>query len=288
MKCPQTAKIWLNIRNRFKVDFWKSLISTLGAVSAVVTLISFVFQIKNPGTATIIFYAIIVLGGSFIIALLLTHRKESLKMVLSNTLKVSVSSGDIFDYAKGTNYVVIPVNEYFDTVVNTKIVSPSTLHGQFINKHFEFNHLQLHEIIDDYLTKQKVEYKEAKTRPHEGGYMKKYPLGTCTKVQVGQVTYVLIALTHFDEEDHAYVELSEFGRCISYLCCYLQKNAGNKPAYMPLMGMGLSRLNQPAQFMLKYTLDSIYGIKNLAIPGGLNIIIYPPVARTINLNEIHY
>ena len=54
------------------------------------------------------------------------------------------------------------------------------------------------------------------------------------------------------------------------------------------MGMGLSRLNQSGQFILKYTLDSIVGVKDLALLGGLSIILYPPVARTINLNEIKY
>lgn len=278
----QQLKISLNM------DFWKTLISTLGAVSAVVTLISFVFQARNPSSLVITFYFIIVLGGSPIISWLLTRRKSSLKLELSNTLTVKVDAGDLFDNAVGTNYVVIPVNEYFDTVVNTKIVSPSTLHGQFINKYFEFNHPDLHEEIESYLKRNGIESKNVDERPNEGGYLKKYPLGTCVPVQVGQVTFVLVALTHFDMEDHAYVELSEFGRCISSVCRFIENHAGEKPTYMPLMGMGLSRLNQTGQFILKYTLDTIVGIKDLAIPGGLNIVVYPPTAKTLDLNSIKY
>lgn len=60
------------------------------------------------------------------------------------------------------------------------------------------------------------------------------------------------------------MELSEFGRCMSNVCRFIEKNAGNSPAYMPLMGMGLSRLNQTGQFILKYTLDTIVGVKDLA------------------------
>lgn len=270
------------------MDFWKTLISTLGAVSAVVTLISFVFQVQNPCTLVIVIYLVIVIGGSLIISWLLTRRRDSLKLKLSNTLTVNVNAGDIFDYASDTNYVVIPVNEYFDTVVNTKIVSPSSLHGQFINKYFRYNHIELHEQIEGYLTNNKVEYIEVSNRPNEGGYNKKYPLGTCVPVQVGQVTYILVALTHFDNEDHAYVELSEFGRCLSCLCRFIENNAGNNPTYMPLMGMGLSRLNQTGQFILKYTLDTIVGVKDLAISGGLNIVVYPPTVKTLDLNAIKY
>ena len=270
------------------MDFWKTLISTLGAVSDVVTLISFVFQVQNPCTLVIVIYLVIVIGGSLIISWLLTRRRDSLKLKLSNTLTVNVNAGDIFDYASDTNYVVIPVNEYFDTVVNTKIVSPSSLHGQFINKYFGYNHIELHEQIEGYLTNNKVEYIEVSNRPNEGGYNKKYPLGTCVPVQVGQVTFILVALTHFDDEDHAYVELSEFGRCISSVCRFIEKNCGNSPAYMPLMGMGLSRLNQTGQFILKYTLDTIVGVKDLAIPGGLNIVVHPHTAKTLDLNAIKY
>lgn len=270
------------------LDFWKTLISTLGAVSAVVTLVSFVFQIKNPCACLIIIYATIVFGGSFIIAWLLTRRKSSLNLELSNTLTVKVIVGDIFDHADGTDYVVIPVNEYFDTVVNTRIVSPSTLHGQFINKYFEFNHPDLHEEIESYLTQNKIEFKEVTERPNEGGYRKQYPLGTCVPIRIGQTTFVLVALTHFDDEEHAYVELSELGRCISSVCRFIENHAGNTPSYMPLMGMGLSRLNQTGQFILKYTLDTIIGVKDLAIPGGINIVVYPPTAMTLDLNAIKY
>ena len=51
---------------------------------------------------------------------------------------------------------------------------------------------------------------------------------------------------------------------MSNVCRFIEKNAGNSPAYMPLMGMGLSRLNQTGQFILKYTLDTVVGVKDLA------------------------
>lgn len=283
-----TKKLEQLLRIKINKEFGSTLVSTLGAISAIVTLISFVFQVKDPGLIVIIIYAIIVIGGSLFFTWLFTRRKEKLELELTNTLNVNVRSGDIFDYAEKTNFVVIPVNDFFDTVVNTKIVSPSTLHGQFINKYYHSNSPMLHAEIEDYLTKEGVSFKVVEERPNIGGHLKKYPLGTCVPIQVGQVTFVLVALTHFDDEDHAYVELSEFGRCISSVCRFIERHAGNKPTYMPLMGMGLSRLNQTGQFILKYTLDTIVGVKDLAIPGGLNIVVYPPTAKTLDLNAIKY
>lgn len=270
------------------MDFWKTFISVLGTISGIVTLISFVFQIKDPCICIVIPYIVIVLGISFFLAWFLTRRKESLTISISNNLEIKIKSGDLFDYAKGQNYIVIPVNEYFDTEVNTKIVSASSLHGQFINKYYNCNSPKLHQEINDYLMQKGVEFKLDKNRSNNGGHTKKYPLGTCVPIQVGQVTFVLVALTHFDEEDHAYVELSEMGSCISSLCHFVSSEAGNNHVFMPLMGMGLSRINQSGQFILKYTLDTIVGVKDLTIPGGLKIIVYPPTAKTLDLNAIKY
>jgi hypothetical protein len=72
------------------------------------------------------------------------------------------------------------------------------------------------------------------------------------------------------------------------MCKTLADKVEDNPIYMPLMGMGMARLNQTGQFILKYTLDTIVGVKDLAIQKGINIIVYPPVAKTLNLNEIKY
>ena len=228
---------------------------------------------------------VILISGGF--ACWQTWRKTSLELKVSNTLNVNVFEGDIFAHVGNDNYVVIPVNEFFDTIVNETIINKSTIHGQFILKYYKDNHSKLHEEIDSYFTENKIEGKEV-DRIGSEGYKKKYPLGTCAIIKKEKTNFVLLAMTHFDEEDHAFVELSEFGRSISTMCKVLADKVEDKPIYMPLMGMGMSRLNQTGQFILKYTLDTIVGIKDLAIQNGVNIVVFPPVAKTLNLNEIKY
>ena len=185
------------------------------------------------------------------------------------------------------NYVVIPVNEYFDTIVNETIINKGTIHGQFIQRYYKEDHSELHEEIEAYFADKKIEGKEVSRKGSEG-YKKKYPLGTCAIIKKNNTNFVLLALTHFDEEDHAYVELSEFGRSISTMCKTLAGKVEDNSIYLPLMGMGMSRLNQTGQFILKYILDTIIGIKGLAIQKGINIVVYPPIMKTLNLNEIKY
>lgn len=268
-------------------DFWKYFFVALGTISSVVTLVSFVFQLVQPHWAVVLIYILLVLGLSVAFGLWQTYRKTSLSIAVSNNLKVSVQPGDLFSFAKDSNYVVIPVNEFFDTVVDESIINSGSIHGQFINRYYQDDHSRLHEEIEDYFSEHSITGEEAE-RPQSKGYTKKYPLGTCAIIEKENVRFVLMAFTHFNNNDIAFVELSELGLCVSKMLRYLSNQVGTSPVYMPLMGMGLSRLNQPAQFILKYTLDTIVGIGGLAQLGGVNIIVYPPIAKTINLNEISY
>lgn len=282
-----TTKLRMQLKVSSAREFGNSFLAVLGAISSVVTLISFVFNIQCPSHSLVIGYSCSIIVICLIIAFCMTKRKTRTTIRVSNNLSVTIETGDLFEKAIDQNYIVIPVNEYFDTIVNTTIISASSLHGQFIEKYFESKHLELHDMIESYLSKNKVEG-VMEERQKSKGHKVRYPLGTCVPIPIGKVTYVLMALTHFDENDHAYIELSELGLCISKLCKFLSETAGNQPVYMPLIGMGLSRLNKNAQFILRYTLDTIVCIKDLAIPGGLIIEVSESVAKTLNLNEINY
>ena len=267
--------------------FWKYFLASVGTISSMVTLISFVFEWKNPGCLCVVLFVagVILISGGF--ACWQTWRKTSLGLKISNTLSINIFEGDLFDFVGNDNFVIIPVNEYFDTIVNETIINKGTIHGRFIQNYYRDNHSQLHEEIEAFLAKNNI-HGEKVARENSEGYKNKYPLGTCAIINKADTNFVLLAMTHFDKDDHAYVELSEFGRSISLMCRTLADKVEDKPIYMPLMGMGMSRLNQTGQFILKYTLDTIIGIKGLAIQNGINIVVYPPVAKTINLNEIKY
>ena len=107
--------------NVWSREFWKYFLAALGTISSIVTLVSFVFQLHEPCWMVVAVYVVAVLAVSYIFAAWQTWRKESLSLRISNTLTVKVSSGDLFSYAKDENYVVIPVNEYFDTIVITRL-----------------------------------------------------------------------------------------------------------------------------------------------------------------------
>lgn len=211
-----------------------------------------------------------------------TDLKESISIKISPNLRVNVFKGDLF---KQKSIVVIPVNEYFDTHVDDMIIAHRTIHGKFIDEHFRNKEDELYQLIDS-----QIHQAQGATpnlhRPHAGGRNIKYPIGTCADVVVGDTIYVLFALTHFDDEDKAYLPKEEFGNAIIKLMNHLASISNNRPVYMPLFGTGLSRLNETHQRVLLFIIDTISFSCPVAINAGLNIVVYPTDMVKVNLNKV--
>ena len=210
-----------------------------------------------------------------------TDLKESISIKISPNLRVNVFKGDLF---KQKSIVVIPVNEYFDTRVDDVIIAHRTIHGKFIDNNFQNNENALYELILRQLTG--VEYEENNNRIHAGARTRKYPIGTCADIQIGDTIYVLFALTHFDQEDRANLPKEEFSSAIIQLMDHLRTIANNRPVYMPLFGTGLARLNETHQRVLLFIIDTISFSCPWAINAGLNIVIYPTDMIKVNLNKV--
>lgn len=211
-----------------------------------------------------------------------TKPTDEISIKISPNLRVNVFKGDLF---KQKNIVVIPVNEYFDTHVDDVIIAHRTLHGKFIDEHFRNNEDELYRQIDEQIN-HIAERLVVNNRRHAGSRNIKYPIGTCADVEVGNTIYVLFALTHFDNEDKAYLPKEEFGNAIIKLMNHLATISNNRPVYMPLFGTGLSRLNETHQRVLLFIIDTISFSCPVAINAGLNVVVYPTDMVNVNLNKV--
>lgn len=261
--------------------FWNNFIAALAALSSVATLVAFIYKWENNLTTceTIIGGIIILLlcGGY---GLYQIKRKKKIELQLGPQFIVTIKEGDLLS-CEGV--IVIPVNEYFDTIVDDVIIAKNTVHGKFINQFFSDRINELDQKIEDSLND--VNFLTKNNRKN-GGKTKKYPLGTCAKIRDGKNCYILLAMTHFDEEDHAYIDTHEFKDVIYELSNYINKHANSRPVYMPLMGTGQSGIKKPAQRILLFILTCLEFMNSNALPKGLNIIIYSGTMKKINLNLI--
>lgn len=264
--------------------FWFYFNASVASLASAVTLFCAFAPENWLGERTWCLTILILAGIAFVCwlyGLAQTETKDKISLKVSPGLRVNIFAGDLFQYK---NVVVIPVNEYFDTRVDGVIIDRKTVHGQFIERYFHDNEDGLYRQIEAAL--QGVEYVADNVRQHAGARLKKYPVGTCADIVVGETTYVLFALTHFDADDKAFLPREEFAGAIKSLMEHLAHIAGNHPVYMPLLGTGLARLNQTHQRILLYIIDTIDFSCPVTINAGLNIVVYHGDMNKVNLNKV--
>lgn len=183
--------------------------------------------------------------------------------------------------SKREKLYVIPVNSSFDTVVDTDIslcdrplISPNTLHGKWI-KMMNDNGMDLPYIdnaIDACLKKQKKSPREI-MQDKEKGKKEVYDLGTIAMVRgVGMNTFLLLALTDFDENNNAYVSIEKLEKVIKCLIDFYDQHGQGHELVVPLMGTNFARAGLTSEDCLKIIAAKFQLYKN-RIRGDVSIVI---------------
>jgi hypothetical protein len=265
--------------------FGQHLVAALAALSSIATLVSLFYE-KIPQMCPLLkvlmIFAIVAIAVFY--ASCQVKKKKKIFLSLNNDFKLTIEEGDIFNQ-KGI--IVIPVNEYFDTHVGDGVISPKTIHGIFITRFFSSQErideldYKIQRSLKDY-----IPLDSGCKRKFAGSKDKKYKLGTCATVEDGENKYVLCALSHFDSDDKAYLDRSEFQEVIVSLMEYLSSICEGNNVYMPLLGTGLSRLQRSSQRVLTYVIDTLdFSVKS-CIPSGIHMEIKSLYSAKIDLNAI--
>jgi len=207
--------------------------------------------------------------------LIMTRKKTRIKLEINSNFTVTIEHGDLFE-KHGT--ILIPVNEYFDTIVDDVIIDHKTLHGQFIDKNYGPNVDTLDELIQRGLSSKEdrlVEINDNRQR----GKKTKYKLGTCVDIENDGNKYILFAFTHFDKNDHAYIDTSEIPDVIFEILKHINHREN---IYLPVFGTGLSRIGRNSQRMLLFILECLDIYQKYV--GNINIECYD--ISKFNLNTV--
>lgn len=115
--------------------FTKNALIAIGFISSLVTISWSLFPmqlgdyVKDRQWICVAFLIVIsALYGFYSI-----QKKKRIHIKLTERVKAEIYFGDIFT---NNGIVVIPVNEYFDTLVDDNVISINTLHGKFIRNFF--------------------------------------------------------------------------------------------------------------------------------------------------------
>ncbi|MGL5013108.1 MAG: macro domain-containing protein, partial [Bacteroidales bacterium] len=193
-----------------KVKFWDKRVMHifyifLSVISVVSSIIFLFVDIPRTCKTTIGIIVLILIILVYLGIWIYSNYRTSIKLKINNS-EIEIKYGDIFE--EQSDLKVIAFNEYFDTLVDDIVISQTSLNGIYINKYYRNNTSELDEIIlkDTYIRNSVLE----KNHSREFGKKIKYELGTICTVN----DYLLTALTHFDNNNKAYLEMNDYINCL--------------------------------------------------------------------------
>lgn len=250
------------------------------------------FKIESCCSKVLAIVILILLSFAFAIVKVLTYKKlECIKG------KIILRYGDLWKTAFSTKgkkrIVVVSVNTTFDTivdenlaVVNKLLVSPSTIHGQWLNCMKKKN-VPISDIdkgINDSLSLQGIV--PAKILNHDikdRGKIECYEKGTIAQYEYENTVFYLMALSEFDENNNAQNTKEDLVQTIIKLIDYYDKKGNGFDIYLPLLGTGQSRTGVTREESLE-VITSLFKLYEDKIQGCANIIIYSKDRDKVSLD----
>lgn len=189
--------------------------------------------------------------------------------------------------------VVVGVNTSFDTIVDEDIsmvknplVSPATLHGQWI-KQMQEHGVSVEEInqsIHESLTKQGIQPLKRLDRSNKTrGNLDCYERGTIAVYRYNNTFFYLLALAEFDEENKAQNTENKLIKTIEKLIEYYDTNGQGYDLYVPLLGTGRSRTDISPEDALQIMV-SYFKIYKSKVKGKVKIIVYKKQRNKVSLD----
>lgn len=294
------------LKEWFKINFskvyildgvlWRNYLSVLGIVSSIVTLISFLGTAQNMEInviyIVIVFIAILVL--IFIYMWWSANQQKYVRLRINNT-EIRIREGNIFELLemepkdRRGEISIIGVNDYYDTIVDDRIIAKKTLHGQYIEQIINAGKLeQLEQAIKtDEMINREGNYAEDTERTR--GRKRRYSIGSLVEFEA----YVLAAFTKFDENNKAFLTAEEYIEFWMRFWNNIDEVYVGRTINIPLMGAGITRFKngKPSkQELLEIMLWSlrISGFHNTYADKQINIIIYKTDINDIDFYHIQH
>ena len=255
-------------------------------VNSIVSVIGFVFifvTISEPYRN--------LCAGIYVISLVcyylyLWYSANNLKQIKLNinATNIIIEQGDLFN-AKG--FKTIAFNEYFDTIVDNKIIAENSLNGKYIKNNYS-DVTELDEKIDNdrHLQGSMVSGKEINRRE---GKKIRYRLGSIFV----DGDYFLVAFTRFDKNNKAYLEMNDYFNCLLNFWKECDNFYAGKTINLPLLGSGITRFCYNSDITNQELLELLiltYKLSKVRFTNdeGIKIILTEKVIKEINLYKLKY
>ncbi len=192
---------------------------------------------------------------------------------------VNIKCGDLFSEE---GFKAISFNEYFDTIVDNKIISSKSLNGIFINRKFKDKIHELDKIIEE--NSKDEDLINSTSVRKQGGKTKKFKLSTIIVID----DFLLTAFSKFDEHDRAILTMPEYIEFLINFWDRVNRIYAQKNVSVPIFGSGITRIKEHKNIgdedLLKIMLWTFrLSEMKFKYPAKLTIVIHKEKIGQINL-----
>lgn len=236
-------------------------------------------KVHTVGLGVVLLIASIIWGVFFLL-----YKKKKIRLSINKRTKLSVHYGDLFN-EQGVR--VIPVNEYFDTHLGDGIIAANTIHGKFLTR-LTAHITELRNMIDEQLLLKEALPTNRVRSLVEGLPQNRYPLGTTIRITINNQTYLLVAVTRFNANEHVDVDDSEYMGIMQKMFSSIEQLNDAQTVNIPLIGGGQAGFGYSNMQLLNMMVQAACLTDRLAVVNGINIILYDGqgIKSSINLNVI--
>ena len=272
----------------FRIIFFSSAFACLGVLMTLWEIAGFFCELDELeyGTTISIVVGLTILVVSFVYAYRkLFCKKDKLELEINKRTKLYIQKENLMAV---NGIKVIPVNEYSDTHNGDGIINPSSLHGQFLSL-FDGRIEELRQKIEDQLSQMQPLPSNRQRSMVPDLPQVRYPLGTCIRITDNGNTYMLVAVTRFNQNEHVDVATEEYPEIIRKMYNGIEHLQDGNPVYLPLIGSGISGYQLTNMQILNTLVQMAHNADRLAVTKGIHICIYDDKQMdSLNLNIIEY
>lgn len=269
-----------------KVDFFdrrvvENFLKITSGISATLSLFVLFFDIPSAYKITYGWIFIGLLGLIYLAIWVWSNNLNNIDINVEGS-EVTIKVGDIFSES---GLKAIAFNEYFDTVVDNKIIAESSLNGIFIQKH-------LNEPVSE-LDRHIESYSFEKDEKLDSNLERK--LGKKLRYQIGTICVykddLLAAFTKFDDDNKAVLTMPEYLEFLIKFWDKVNKVYAQQSVSTPVFGSGITRIKGHKTIsdedLLKIMLWT-FRISEMRFkyPAKLTIVIHKDKIDKINLLDI--
>lgn len=208
-----------------------------------------------------------------------------------NGAGVYVIYGDLFDpnIVNGAKrYICFAVNRCYDTDVNNRLISSTTIHGMAFNKLYQ-QHLYTTGTLNTAIqasihTVSQPSVVNNVDKPE--GNLNRYEVGSYANLSINEnLNYIMIGLSWINSNLNAQTSKSDYALAIQKMIEAFDNESQGYPVLMPIIGTGRSRTDLKEREALEYIIEA-FRINQNKITSDIFIVIHESAKNRVAIADL--